>query len=99
MVTAGRHTGLWGDSRAVTLISLLHVALICQGLLGIHRHVGHVVSGHMRVLGDARSASLRREMLRSRLLGRVDLIAAVDAVLVARGGLRCVKTRLQRVTR
>lgn len=54
-------------------------------MLGINRHVGHVVIGHMRILGHARSVALRREVLVGRFFGRLDLVTTVDAVLVAWG--------------
>lgn len=85
MVVAGRHARLRGHSGAVALVPLLHVALVGERLLGVDGHAGHVVSGHVRVLGHAWPAGLGRDVLAGRLLRRVDLVAGVDAVLIARG--------------
>lgn len=94
MMRAGGHARLRRHAGAIALIAL-HIALICQGLLGIHGHIGgHIASGaHVRVLRHAWAAALWREVA-GRLFGRVDLITAVDAVFAARRGLRSVETRL-----
>ena len=81
-MAVGRHTGLRRYAGAVGLISL-HIALISQSLLRIHRHVGHiVVRRHMRVLGHAGSVALRREMLVGGFFRRLDLVTTVNTVLV-----------------
>ena len=97
MVIVGWHSRLRRYARAIALIPL-YVALICQGLLRVHGHIGHVVSRHVRVLGHARSVPLGRNMLVGRLFGRVDLISTIDAVLAALGGLGCVEARLEKDT-
>ena len=80
-----RHAG------AVALVTL-DVVLIGKGLLGVHGHVWHIVTRHMRVLWHARSAALRGDVL-ARLFWRVNLVA-FDTVLVARCGLRGVEACL-----
>lgn len=94
VVVAGRHAWLRRHAGPVALIPLLHIALICQGLLRVHGHVGHVVAGHVWLLGHARSAALRGEVLVGRLLRRFNLVTAVDAVFVAGSGLGSVQARL-----
>jgi hypothetical protein len=97
VVAVGGHTWLRRYAGAVSLISL-HVALVSQSLLGIHGHVGHIVVGrHVRVLGHTRSAALGRKVLVWGLFGRLDLVAAVNTVLVAWGGLGCIKACLNQV--
>ena len=98
MVAVSRHTWLRGYARAIGLIPL-HVALIRESLLGVHRHVGHVVVGHVRVLGNARSVALRREVLVGRLFRGLDLVTTIDAVLVARSRLGSIQTGLIIVSR
>lgn len=62
LVMAARgHAGLLRHTGAVTLVAL-HIILVCQSLLGVQRHVGHVVAGHVLVLGHAWAASRRRDM-------------------------------------
>lgn len=79
MVAAGWHSWL-----AIALVALLHVALVGKSLLRVHGHVGHVASGHVRVLGHAWSAAaLRGNVLAGGLLRGVDLVGAINAVLVA----------------
>jgi hypothetical protein len=96
-MAVGGHTWLRRYARAVSLISL-HIALVSQGLLGVHGHVGHIVVGwHVRVLGHTRPAALRRKVLVRRLFGRLDLVAAVNAVLVAWSGFGGVKACLNQV--
>lgn len=80
---AGRHARLGWHSGAIALVSLLHVALVGECLLGIHGHAGHVACGHVRVLAHAWPASLGWDVLAGRLLGRFDLVAAV-AILTTR---------------
>lgn len=93
MVAVRRHAWLRGYSRAVSLIPL-HVVLVCQSLCcGVHGHVWHVASWHMRVLGHG-SAALLRHVLLGRLIGRINLIASIDAVFVAGCGLRSIETGL-----
>lgn len=94
MVGAGRHAGLRRHTRAISLVAL-HIALIGQGLLGIHGDIGGHVSSrpHVRVLGDAWAAGLRWEMAWG-LLGRVDLVTAVYPILAARRRLGCIEARL-----
>lgn len=50
------------------------------------RHVG--VAGHLARL-------LRREVGSCRLLWRINLVGVVDAILIARGGLRGIQTGLK----
>lgn len=97
MVGAGRHAGLRRHTRAISLVAL-HIALIGQGLLGIHGDIGGHVSSrpHVRVLGDAWAAGLRWEMAWG-LLGRVDLVTAVYPILAARRRLGCIEARLDKV--
>lgn len=92
-MAVSRHTWLRRYARAISLIPL-YVALVSQSLLRIHGHVGHVVVGHMRVLGHARSVALRREVLVRGFFWRLDLVAAIDAILIAWSGLRSIKTSL-----
>lgn len=72
--------------------SLLDVALVRHCLLGIHRNVGHVALRHVG-RGQAGSRGLR-DVCVGRLLGRVDLVGVVDAVLVAGCRLGCVQAGL-----
>ena len=90
-MAAGSHAGLLGHARAVALVAL-HVALVGEGLLGVHGHVGHVAAGHV-ALGHARAAGGRGDV-RGRLLGRVGGVATVDAVFAAGGGLGGVEAGL-----
>ena len=70
------------------------VILICKRLLLLDR-LGHVTRMHLRVaLRDAGARLLRGEVLRARLLGRLDGAGIVDAVLATAGGLGSVQTRL-----
>jgi hypothetical protein len=92
-MAVSRHTWLRRYARAISLIPL-YVALVSQSLLRIHGHVGHVVVGHMRVLRHARSVALRREVLVRGFFWRLDLVAAIDAILIAWSGLRSIKTSL-----
>lgn len=94
-MTAGRHARLGWHPGAVALVSLLHVALVGQRLLGVHGHTGHVARGHVWILGHAWSAGLRRDVLAGRLLRRLDLVAAINAVLIARRWFGCVQAGLE----
>jgi hypothetical protein len=94
MMAARGHTGL-GHAGAVTLIPL-HVALVSQGLLGIHGHIGHVVAcRHVRVLRHARATSLGGEVGIGRFLWRINLIGAIDAVVASGRGFGCVQAGLR----
>ena len=95
MVVARRHAWLRRNTRSVALIPLLHVGLVGHGLLRIHRHVWHVRAGHVGVLWYAGPAALGREVLVSGLLGGFDLVAAVDAIVIAWSRLRRVQACLQ----
>jgi hypothetical protein len=76
--------------------TLLHVVLVCHGLLGVHGDAGHVATGHMR-RGHARSAGLRGQVSTGGLLGRLDLVAIIDTVLVL-GRLRSIQAGLRGVS-
>jgi hypothetical protein len=91
-----RHARLRGDTRAVTLIPLLYVALICKSLLGIHGHVRHVVARHVRLLRDTRSIALRDVLVRW-LLGGFNLVTTINAVFVAGSRFGRVQTSLDQV--
>jgi hypothetical protein len=66
---------------------LLHIRLVVQG--GFRRHV---LGWHTAVGGHA--ARLARRHLGMRVFGRVDGLAVVNAVAIARRGLRCVQASL-----
>lgn len=78
----GRHT------TAVALVAL-HVALVH----GVHGHIRHIVARHVRVSAHA-AATRGGDVLARGVLRRFDLIAAVDAVVVAGSGFWGVKAGL-----
>lgn len=92
-MAAGRHAWLLGHARAVSLVAL-HVILVGHRLLGLEWHVGHVVAGHVRVLGHARSAGGRGDV-GARLLRRLATLC-VDAVFAAGCRLGGVETGLKK---
>ena len=64
MVAAGWHPSLRRHSGPVPLAALLlYIVLVRERLLGIQGHAGHVVAGHVRVLGHSGAAALRGDVL------------------------------------
>jgi hypothetical protein len=51
----------------------------------------------MRVLRDAWATTRRRDVLRGRLFGRIDLVTSINAVFVASRGFRSVQACLNKV--
>lgn len=80
-----RHRVLWSTR-------LLDVAGIGHG---IDRHTRHVGRRHAVVLLHGLSLRLRRELMVGSVLGRVDLVRVVHAVLVAARRLWRVQTCLR----
>jgi len=90
-------------TRMLWQASLRHRVLGSAGLLdvagirhGVHWHARHVGWGHAVVLLHGLSRRLRRELMVGRVLGRVDLVRVVDAVLVAAGRLWRVQACLRK---
>jgi hypothetical protein len=75
---------VWG------LLCCLEILLVVQRGFG-----GHVCSGHSSVLRHPRLAG---GYLRVAILGRVDLVLAVDAVAIVARGLRRVQASLRDVS-
>ena len=85
-----RHSTLRHSCVLVRGLLCLEVLLVVQCGFG-----GHVCSRHAGVLGHSRLAGRH---LRVAVLGRVDLVTAVDAVAVVAGGLGRVQTGLQGIS-
>lgn len=77
-----RHPRLWRHA-VRRRCTPLHVGLVGQRLRRVDADVGHVVRGHVRVGGHPGARLLGREVLARRLLGGLDLVGVVDAVLVS----------------
>jgi hypothetical protein len=92
-MAARGHARLRWHAGAIALVAL-DIALVRKSLLRIHGHIRHVVASHVRVLRDARTTRLGREMLVRRLLRRVHLVA-VYAILVAGSRLGSVEAGLE----
>ncbi len=76
------------------LVIPLHIVGVRKGLVGIHRHARDIAGWHMGALRHA-ACLLRCKMARVGLLGRIDLVSIVDAVIAGRCWFRSVQACLR----
>jgi hypothetical protein len=78
----------------------MHVILVGHGRLRVQRKaLRHIATWHVWVLRHARAPSLGRKVLVGRFLRRLDLVAAIHAILVTSSGFGCVQTSLENISK
>lgn len=90
------HAGLWRHRISATALLLRDKILIGERLLLFNRHIAGV---HLRILWHSWASLLGWQMLRGWLLGGLDRVLIIDAILIATSGFGSVQTSLDEVSK
>jgi hypothetical protein len=88
------HAGLRRHRISASALLLRDIVLIGEGLLLFNRHIARV---HLGILWYSWASLLWWQMLWGWLLGGLDRVLIIDAILIATSGFRSVQTSLDDV--